>query len=795
MEKQAPPQSTQSARWRGEWAFVAAGFNVAAAQGLLIRLLLVSFSGNELSIGLMLGNWLLAEAAGSLVAGRLAHRLRNARRCFALLQAAFALTLLAVVCAGYLVRRIAGAAPGEALGFSAIFWTSLLLLAPLSAIHGAMFSIGCSSSPERSGGGRISSPERSGGDCDTYDPNSHAVVGWLYVKEALGATCGGALLSFFLVPYFNPLQVGLLLALLGLGTAGSVRHSVKSGNRSSWAIIIGVLAIACLVLLLSPLALAAHRTLVQARWGGTYHVVYDRDSPYGNVAVTQHVGQYTFLANGTPILTAPFPDIARIEETVHLPLLFHPNPRRVLVIGGGLGGVLNELFKYPLESVDYAELDPLVIAAARAFPTELTQRELSDGRLAVHNVDGRRLLDEATPQRYDIVLVNLPYPSTLELNRFYTVEFFQMVRGVLETSGLVVFPAPGSLTYMGPELRELNLMLRNGLQSVFPHVRAIPGDTHLWLASPSLPLASATQQELINAWQERALATQFITAEHVRARFDPQRLAWFATALQSAQPVEPNHDLRPAGVLYGLAYWSRIFAPSTNRLLTIVRRISLWQWCLLSIVLTLLAGLAQRRGRAVRVPVVVATTGFSGMVCDLLAVLLFQTIYGYVYGYVGLIVAAFMAGLALGGWGSLRRPVLPGGARRALIRSELALVLFWLALPVLFSALASTSVPQLALPALLLLNALGGCLVGLQFPLSSQLHVATCRDAGSTAGVLYAADLTGAFLGALAVGIALLPVLGTAGTCIFVAVLKACSLALLLSHPEPAGQSSQIPTL
>ena len=45
------------------WAFVAMGFNVAASQGLLIRLLLVSFSGNELSIGLMLGNWMLAEAA------------------------------------------------------------------------------------------------------------------------------------------------------------------------------------------------------------------------------------------------------------------------------------------------------------------------------------------------------------------------------------------------------------------------------------------------------------------------------------------------------------------------------------------------------------------------------------------------------------------------------------------------------------------------------------------------------------------------------------------------------------
>jgi hypothetical protein len=87
------------------------------------------------------------------------------------------------------------------------------------------------------------------------------------------------------------------------------------------------------------------------------------------------------------------------------------------------------------------------------------------------------------------------------------------------------------------------------------------------------------------------------------------------------------------------------------------------------------------------------------------------------------------------------------------------------------------------MPALLLLNALGGCLVGLQFPVSSQLYMVLRGKAGYTAGVLYAADLVGAFLGAVAVGIALLPVLGTAGTCLFVVVLKGCSLALLASHP------------
>jgi predicted membrane-bound spermidine synthase len=157
---------------------------------------------------------------------------------------------------------------------------------------------------------------------------------------------------------------------------------------------------------------------------------------------------------------------------------------------------------------------------------------------------------------------------------------------------------------------------------------------------------------------------------------------------------------------------------------------------------------------------------------------------------VGLIIAAFMGGLALGGWAAshrgiwamMRRPALSRGGRRSLLGSEVALIVYWLALPLLLSTLASTRALHLVMPALLLLNAVGGCLVGCQFPLSSQLYQRT-GTASRSAGVLYAADLTGAFLGALAIGVALLPVVGTAGTCVFVVALKACSLMLLLCSP------------
>jgi len=752
------------------WAFVSMGLTIAATQGLLIRLLLVSFSGNELSIGLILGNWMLAEALGSNLGGRFAHRLKNAFKSFIFLQTIFAIMLLLTICACYLVRRLAGAAPGEALGFVPIFWTSLLLLAPLSAVHGAMFSVGCA----------------------TYNKGAtqdRTVVGQLYAYEALGAMVGGVALTFVFIPYFNPVQIGLILTVLDLATALLLLWPIAHLRRLGWPVaMIGLLACTCFYLLLSPQALALHRSLVQLRWQ-VYNVVYDRDSPYGNVAVTQLLGQYTFLTNGAPVLTTPLPDIATVEETVHLPLLFHPAPRRILVIGGGLGGVLHEFLKYPVESIDYAELDPLIIEAVRSFPTALTKQELQDPRLHVHSVDGRWLLNQLVRQgkaahSYDVVLVNLPYPSTLELNRFYTAEFFQLLREVLDERGLAIFPLPGSLTYVGPGMCDLNLMLQKGLQAVFPHVYPIPGDTTLWLASPYLPLASVTLQGLLDTWQERSLPTRFITEEHLRVRFDPRRLTWFQDALKTDKPIGFNRDLHPTGVLYGLAFWGEEFAPSSYRLLTSISQVSLWQWCLLAVLLACITGLIYKMQHAkcgTVVPIVVATTGFSGIVCDLMIVFVFQSLYGYMYQYVGLIIAVFMAGLALGSWTTTRGPFIVANGRRALIRSELALIAYWAALPLMLIALSSSTAVLLVILVLLALNALGGWLVGLQFPLSSQLHLAAQGEAGRTAGVLYAADLMGGFLGAVAVGIALLPILGTTGTSLFIIILKVCSLILFIT--------------
>ncbi|MBC7224856.1 MAG: hypothetical protein H5T59_11395 [Anaerolineae bacterium] len=147
-----------------------------------------------------------------------------------------------------------------------------------------------------------------------------------------------------------------------------------------------------------------------------------------------------------------------------------------------------------------------------------------------------------------------------------------------------------------------------------------------------------------------------------------------------------------------------------------------------------------------------------------------------------------MAGLALGS-AAMARGIGTGRlqARRAFVLVEVALVGFWALLPAAFWALGRPFQPpwvEALLPALLYgVNALAGFLVGMQFPAATGLLGSSSR----VAGTLYAADLAGAFLGALLTAAVLVPAAGVLGTCGLVTLLKVGSLAAVLLAQSMGG--------
>jgi len=191
---------------------------------------------------------------------------------------------------------------------------------------------------------------------------------------------------------------------------------------------------------------------------------------------------------------------------------------------------------------------------------------------------------------------------------------------------------------------------------------------------------------------------------------------------------------------------------------------------------------------------VVAATGLCGMALELILIFIFQALLGYVYSKVGLILAMFMLGLTLGAMGCV--PILKrSGQWRAMMGMEVILIVEAACIPWLMTMLASglmNWIPWGWVEALIYCMIAGsGALVGAQFVLVNELlknaaPMIAGRDTsgsgqGMTAAITNAADLAGAALGGLLVGVFLLPLFGIAVTCFLLAALKMSSLFCLLA--------------
>jgi spermidine synthase len=125
------------------------------------------------------------------------------------------------------------------------------------------------------------------------------------------------------------------------------------------------------------------------------------------VAETEGLGRILVI-DGVTMLTE-FDEFAYHEMISHVPLLVHPRPSRVLVIGGGDGGVVREILKHPeVESVHLCEIDEEVVNVCREYLPSLAS-SLGDSRVSIFYEDGAKFVDDH-PGSYEVIIVDSTDP-------------------------------------------------------------------------------------------------------------------------------------------------------------------------------------------------------------------------------------------------------------------------------------------------------------------------------------------------------------------------------------------------
>jgi spermidine synthase len=718
-------------------ALAAIGFTSTIGQLTLLRELIAVFYGNELVLGLILAVWLACVAAGAWGLGRKKTlEVSKDFQSLGITLAAAAFLLPAQMALVREARALLGVTPGALVALGPMVMTILLALAPLCLLLGWGFTLGARLLTARGG-----------------------TVGAAYVAESLGALLGGAAFSFLLVRWLDPFQTALGVGALDLAAAAALV------GRRRWLPALGaaVLAVGAL-----PLGSRLHRATLGWQYAD---LRLARDSIYGRIVVTGSGEQRVFFENG--LLFFETQGVAA-EEVAHLPLLAHPQPRRVLLVGGGVSGTLAETLRHPsVEAAHYVELDPLVVAAARAELPPQQAAALDDPRVTLAHVDGRLYVRQRRgDEPFDAVILDLPEPATGQLNRFYTQEFFAEVKAILAPGGVFALGLPWQENYPGPALQRLAASVYRTLAAEFPHIALLPGE-RLFLLASDAPLATdpATWSARL---VERGIAARWVVPEYLAYLLTTDRIAQARDLLEAPIGARLNRDLTPVSTFYALTVWlSRFY----SRLSQVAAEASLLNLGWLALPLAVAALLLRRWA----VPTAIGCIGLAEMGLEVVILFAFQVVHGYVYGQVGLIVTAFMAGLALGG-SVANRWRWPGGAnpsrswdprrrpRAALAWILVGVVLFSLAFP----ALVSLRPPAWAFP---LLALVAGGLTGLAFPVA----VACARgEAGQVAGRLYGADLVGGCLGAALTSVLLVPILGIPQTCLGVALVGLAGLAVLI---------------
>ena len=371
-------------------------------------------------------------------------------------------------------------------------------------------------------------------------------------------------------------------------------------------------------------------------------------------------------------------------------------------------------------------------------------------------MDGR-LFVKTTDSNFDVVIVNLPDPRNAQLNRFYTVEFFREVSRRLSPTGLLSFQLSSSENYISPELAQFLRSIYRSLREVFPEVTTIPGETVHFFAARQKGVLAANAKELVDRLHARHLATSYVSEYFIPFRMMPDRQIDFNGPDNAAQSRFCASGL--------LLRYRAVEQPVQSEVRTGVSRIggsSFWLVGGGELGIALAGMVVVGRGRGLAAGFCTASTGFTMIGLELMLLLAFQAVYGYVYQELALILAAFMAGMALGSWVSIRC-ASRGGMR--VLAWQPGVDCFWLRMLLL----CGTAFPAMAL--------VFGMLGGFEFPLASRLKPAR-------PGTLYALDLAGSSVGAILFSLWLVPVFGFFKTALLLAMVSLAPAAMAILEAE-----------
>lgn len=165
--------------------------------------------------------------------------------------------------------------------------------------------------------------------------------------------------------------------------------------------------------------------------------LFKEKSPYQKVEIYNTYGYGKMLANDGMVMCTEKDEFVYHEMITHVAMHTHKKPKRALVIGGGDGGTVRELLRYPsLEKLVMVEIDQVVIDACREHLPSISC-ELDNPRLDLRVEDGIKYVSNSADESFDIVIVDSTDPIGPSEGLFGEA-FYREVYRILDKDGIMI---------------------------------------------------------------------------------------------------------------------------------------------------------------------------------------------------------------------------------------------------------------------------------------------------------------------------------------------------------------------
>ena len=298
-------------------------------------------------------------------------------------------------------------------------------------------------------------------------------IGNVYAVNTLGCIAGSFLASFVLIPFIgvqNSLRAAIVINLLS-GLLVLYQH------YSSRAARIAALSTAAAAVFLSgfmpgwnPAVMTSGSAVYAKAYSGAAtdfeargkNILFYRDGISSTVSVHKQ-GANVFLRVNGKTDASTTGDMQTQLMLGYLPMIYHPDPKNIFIIGLGSGITAKAVLEFPgVRSVLCAELEPAVLEANRFF-ADFNGHVLNQPRFKVRIDDGRNAL-LASKEKYDVIISEPSNPWIAGVANLYTSEFYRIGKDRLREGG--IFCQWFHLYNMNPA--DVKMVLKTFF-SVFPH--------------------------------------------------------------------------------------------------------------------------------------------------------------------------------------------------------------------------------------------------------------------------------------------------------------------------------------